>query len=180
MTELEDQIGKQAMLRNAQATDSENRAFFQKKINDLTDELRRLAEAIPQLQGLDEKIERAELGVHLAARDLHSDGALPSSAIWCGGLGVPMTLLSLVWMPTVFLPVIGVALILVAVFFLVTSMRIRRFASEHLDDAHQDLADLQRKRKSLVQSLTTSTDTLPLVDSQPLAPTAHGLTLVEN
>lgn len=176
VAELEDQIGKQMMLRNAQAPDSENRAYFQKEINDLTSELLRLKGAIPQLEALDERIERAQRDVHRAARDVHGDAARSRPALWCASLGIPMILLSLVWTPTAWLPVIGVALIVAAALFLVRSMQTRRFASDQLYDAHEEVADLQQRRRFLLESLTTSTVPQPLIEVQALTQADHDVT----
>lgn len=173
VAELGDQIGQQMMLRNAQAPDSENRAYFQKEINDLTSELLRLKAAIPHLEALDQRIERAQRDVHRAASDLHGDTARSRPALWCASFGIPMTLLSLVWTPTVWLPVVGVALIVSAAFLLVMSMRTRRFVSDRLDDAHEESSDLQQTRRILLESLTTSTVPQPLIEVQALTQADH-------
>lgn len=106
---ITDEIGRLKMVRDAQTQGSPNYHHFQSKIDDLTDALVLWEQAVPTIRQLDQRAnaalaaaEDAERRVELAASNWNQVAAVSAVA---GGF---LILLSLVWTPSAWLPILGV------------------------------------------------------------------------
>lgn len=148
---LEAEIGRQHLLKEAQAPGSANYEYFQDKINKLTRELRGLHDNIPRLNELNDLIAETDWDLRSAEQD--ADDAprawsKTAAVLGIGGLGFVGA--SLAGAPGMAVPAIGVMLIIAAVGALFAYTQSRRSRELRVDRARGVLVALRMERDSLL------------------------------
>ena len=151
IAKIDRQVGRLKMLRDAQTADSANYLRLQRQIDDLTDTLFRWEDATPTLRALDERAE-ASLEAAADAEKLFTFAARAwnRNATRTGLLGGFFSLMSLIWCPTAWLPVVGIALLLVAGGCVYCGILSRRAAENEFHEHGRDFTTAEGARKLLL------------------------------
>ena len=147
---ITDEIHRLRLLRDAQQPDSALQSQFQQDITRLTSELLEWEQAAGQLREVDRRVARASREVRLAQRGVERGGGWIRGAGRFGVAGGVVVVLSVVWTPTVLLPLAGVLLLAVAVGLLFPGVRARRAAQDELDRRQVALEQLRGERDELL------------------------------
>lgn len=143
-------------LKEAQEPGSHYEQHFQRQITELTGVLMSWENNAPALRETDAEIDQAHktLGVVRRRADHMADGWL-RAARRLAILGVPVVLLSLVWVPSWLQPTAGGVILAGAVCCLLVGVHGRRRTAEDVEEARQAVRDAESRHASLLPAAVT-------------------------